>query len=226
VIRLAKGLFSFCVLGLAVLTIGTPAVASTVTVNFAGTLTGILGGNPLGGSVNQAISGSLSFGPVVGPINIPNPTTIVANYFSSNTAWTFSLGGASGGGLTTLTLYKESTPPTANFGADFFVDGTITGHPGRSLDLWTRANGADPTIPPLTLATIPATLGDWATVFAVAILSTGSLTYDGGTYKFDLTQVDVATTPLPASSLLFVSALVGLGVTGWRRGREVPALSI
>ena len=223
-IRIVRGLLAFCVIGVALLATRMPASASTVTVNFAGTLTDIASGsNPLGGSIGQAVSGSLSFGPVNGPFDTSTVATEGTTYFSADTTWTFSLGGASGAGLTTVTLYKDKTSPTANFGADFFVDGFISGHPGQSLDIWTRANGADASIAPLTLETIPATLTDWAARFAVAILATGSLSYGGTTYSFDLTQVDIAATPLPASLLLFLSAMLGLGGFAWQRGKLVRA---
>jgi hypothetical protein len=223
-IRIVRGFLAFCVIGVALLAAGMPASASTVTVNFAGTITDIASGsNPLGGIVNQTVSGSITFGPVNGPFFISTPTTDVTTYWSSNTAWAFSLGGVSGGGLTTATLYKENAAPTANFGADFFVDGHSVGHSDQSLDIWTRANGADASIAPLTLATIPATLTDWAARFAVAIIATGSLSYGGTTYSFDLTQVNVAATPLPASLLLFLSAMLGLGGLAWQRGMRVRA---
>lgn len=223
-IRLANRLVALCAIALAVLMIGKPASASTVVVNFSGTLTGIASGsNPLGGSIGQAVSGTLSFGPVMGPFPITTPTTEVNSYWSADTSWTFSLGGASGGGLTTVTLFKEANPPTANFGADFFVDGTITGHHDRVLDFSIIANGADPALAPLTLATIPPTLSDWAARFAVAIISSGTLAYGGTTYSFDLTEANVATTPLPAALPLFLSAMLGLGVIARQRGRRVAA---
>lgn len=227
-IRIVRGFLAFCVIGLALLATGMPASASTVTVNFAGTLTGIASGsNPLGGSIGQSVSGSLSFGPVNGPFDTSTVASESTTYFSTNTTWTFSLGGASGAGLTTVTLFKGKTAPTTDFGADFFVDGTISGHPGQSLDIFTRADGADASIAPLTLETIPATLADWAARFAVAIIASGSLSYGGTNYSFDLTQMDVATTPLPASLLLFLSAMLGLGVVGARqRGKLVPAAAV
>lgn len=191
------------------------AEAASLTIDFTGKLTGITGTNSVGGVVGNDVSGSIMATDLFGPFDTSTPpTTAGSQYSTANTAWTFSLG-PSLGGLTTIKLNTQYIDPTtANYYADFYADGFLAGFPGDNLSVHIDAISADSSIPPLTLSTLPATLADWATYFAVRIRANGTLNYDGSKYDFDLTEAKIATTPLPASLVFMLTAFTGLAGVG------------
>jgi hypothetical protein len=201
-----------------------PSSAATYSLSFTGTVTGTF---PSGGGGDvfaaagivsgDAVSGTLTFDPVVNSPGVVVPQE--NHFFQPSTTFSFTV---SHPGQASLTL--------ADSGVGLVDSVQITSTGTKKLVLEGETNAKDlqvvfetaapPARPPLaSLAGLPDTAtGLMALLGGAPLIARGSFRLLGfGTVDFDIAFTPVAATPIPATLPLFVSALGGIGLVGWRR---------
>jgi hypothetical protein len=182
------------------------ALATTVNINFTGTITSLNDPSSVSGYTNGGnIGGSLV-------LDLPDtPSTI--NPQGAGFYVTYSGNGSLNAGPVSTSgsaLLENSVQP--GFGA---LRLTLSG----SLELLFEAFGGNPG-PLLSLADLPA---DKPAIFAYlgpfAANQRGTLNGSGFSADFFVDSITIAATPIPAALPLLASALGGLGFVGWRRRR-------
>ncbi|HEY4164501.1 MAG TPA: hypothetical protein VGM59_15650 [Dongiaceae bacterium] len=195
-------------------------------LSFTGTVTAIDDTTGASGyHVNDKIGGILTFGPLTG-----SPTTASATitHWAGNSSFDFSPISASG----QTTLDTENIGGLGYFG--FFFEAPSVFDPGTGKNFIPSQLLIDYTVDGSSAVPLQS-LKDFPTDEA------GILAYLGGTllshnaglaggtdaaHKFSLTfnvdslNLSVASTPIPATFPLFVSALGGIGFIGWWRKRS------
>jgi hypothetical protein len=212
------------------------AFASTVTVNFTGTVTGIDRnfGGPSSFTVGEAISGSMTFGPFAtdNPAVQSDATGVSWKPWDTDTA-AFSIGPVSGSAAGSE-IYDRMTPALHTSFMQFFIP--YGGAPGNGADLY--FSSSDTAAPLLNaLHDIPADLAGFLALFGPNMTATGdvietssAVSYAVANFQLDslsisVNETAVSPTPIPATLPLFVSALTGLGWAGWRRRKRASAAS-
>jgi hypothetical protein len=113
----------------------------------------------------------------------------------------------------------KGTDNTNPFGAPYDRVILEAHHFGDGLGLNFFSLGTDPSLPLLTLETMPTTLSQWVALFG-SITAEGEAISDGILKNFTITDYSIVTTPVPASVLMFGTALAGLGAAAYRRRRQ------
>jgi hypothetical protein len=189
------------------------ASAGNFTISYTGTVTLAVDGNTwtnLPGEVGRKVSGKISFN---------NYTSTSGDYTLYDSAdISFTAAGAP-------TVYSLNSPD-GYIALSNYSDGTVRAAfgagPGPAdteiVLFW------GPGAPLVSLATFPANDVAAAAFFGTPMFAHGAAFKPGWpiAYAFSVDSFKVATTPIPASLWLFVSALGGLGWFGWRR-RALPA---
>src|SRR5262249_313018 len=204
---------------------------STLTVSFTGTVTLLDDPNGMSGySVNDKIGGTLTFSPIT---DSPTTASSTITYWTGNASFDFPLISASGKGeLYTENIGDEGlgyfgfvfqTPPVINpadhtsfSSSTFLIDYTVIGSSAVPL----QSLKGLPTDEASILAYLGGTL-----INHDAVLGGGPdpAHQFGLVFNVDSLNISVASTPIPAALPLFVSALGGIGLMGWRRRKQIAA---
>jgi hypothetical protein len=195
----------------------TPSAAASYTLNFVGTATAVEGAfATLGVGVGDPISGTLTFD----PFNTAPSSTMPPFYtVFSQTSATFSFH-VSDPSLD-LTMFSSSDGFIASSRTSdhlIFAAGPLSSQ-GTTIDLDFRGQGTGSEL--TSLAGLPTTSAGLVSFLGGGLgQASGTFGREAGNYiNFD---IDLVTTPIPATLPLFASALGGLGFFGWKR-RKSPA---
>jgi hypothetical protein len=194
-----------------------PSAAASYTLNFTGTATEV--GSPftaLGAAVGDSVSGTITFDPFnTLPTGIMPPAFTV--FSQASAVFSFNI---SNPGLD-LTLFDSSDgfAATSSTGDQLLLSGGAGTTPGNLLMLTFEGQGTGGGL--TSLAGLPTT-SDGIISFLGGGLGQASGVFElasGGLIKFDIDLPAPATTPIPATLPLFISALGGLGFIALRRRR-------
>jgi len=178
---------------------------------------------------DQDVSGSMKIEQIIGPQFDTDGGGRSANFYAGQISGEIKSGAVSfsnSAHFNPLNLVKGVVPNFLGRPFDKFEIST-GGAPGdaNSIYLNILSWDTDPSLPLLTLETMPATLADWVARFGPLgddFYGISQFVYGSTSYQFRVTgyTLSLATTPIPAAALMFGTALASLlGLSGVRRRR-------